>query len=99
MVRRSSMSDLSPAKVVLITGALSDIGRATALAFARLGYALVLNYRHGPEKAQALADRLTRGAGTPRALAVQADVRRHAEVQSLFAQAGQAFGRVDVLVN
>jgi 3-oxoacyl-[acyl-carrier protein] reductase len=93
------MSDISTAKVVLITGALSDIGRATALAFARLGHALVLNYRHHPEKAQALADLLTREAGAPRALAIQADVRRHAEVQSLFAQAGQAFGRVDVLVN
>jgi 3-oxoacyl-[acyl-carrier protein] reductase len=85
--------------VALITGALSDIGRATAEAFARRGYEVVLNYRHNPERAGALVNRLTVEAGAPRALAVQADVRRHADVRALFTHAVQALGRVDVLVN
>jgi 3-oxoacyl-[acyl-carrier protein] reductase len=86
-------------KVVLITGALSDIGRATARAFAKSGYAVVLNHRRWSEQAQAFMDFLIRECNAPKAVAIQADVRYRNEVQTLFEQAYQSFGRVDVLVN
>jgi 3-oxoacyl-[acyl-carrier protein] reductase len=92
------MPKTKDANVILITGAMSDIGRATARAFARLGYAVVLNYRCQPEAVQAFAEML-HDDGAPAALPVQADVRSRSEVAGMFEQALRAFGRVDVLVN
>lgn len=93
------MSNTAETKVVLITGALSDIGRATAQAFARAGYAVVLNYRHRPEQAGMFADSLRRDWNAPQAVGIQADVRCRKDVQSLFEQIYQVFGRLDVLIN
>lgn len=86
-------------KVVLITGALSDIGQATAMAFARAGYSLALNFRQKAEQAAAFTDRLHREGTAPQAIAISADIRSRTEVVSLFDQAYRTFGRVDVLVN
>ena len=93
------MPGTSEAKVALVTGALSDIGRATAQALARAGYAVVVNYRRHPEQAQALADSLVRECNAPQAVAIQADIRERAQIQALFDQIYQTFGRLDVLVN
>lgn len=84
------------APVVLITGALTGIGRATALAFAREGACLVVSGRRD-EAGQALASEL-------RALGVQAeylraDVRVEAEVRGLVERTVERFGRLDVAVN
>ena len=89
----------SERKVVLITGALSDIGRATATCFARAGYCVGLNYRHKEEQARAFANWLVQDGQAPRAEVFQADVRFREQVTALFGQACQAFGKVDVLVN
>lgn len=91
--------DVTPPKVALITGALSDIGQATARAFARAGYAIALNHRSRPEQAALLATSLEHDWGAPQAIAIQADIRRRAEVQALFEQAYLALGGVDALVN
>ena len=93
------MDNIPEEKVVLITGALSDIGKATAQAFAQAGYAIVLNYRHKPEKATLLADALRRDWNAPRSVAIQADVRHRTEVQSMVEQTVQTFGRLDILIN
>jgi NAD(P)-dependent dehydrogenase (short-subunit alcohol dehydrogenase family) len=82
--------------VVLITGALTGIGRATALAFAREGASVIVSGRRD-EAGHALAAEL-------RALGVQAeylhaDVRIEAEVRSLVEQTTERFGRLDVAVN
>jgi len=90
---------VSTEKVVLITGALSDIGRATAQAFARKGYSVAVNHRSKAEEAARFADELVREYGAPRAIAVQADIRRRAEVTAMFEQIYAQFGRLDVLVN
>lgn len=82
--------------VVLITGALTGIGRATAIAFAREGNALVVSGRH-EDKGQALAAEL-RALGAD-AEFVRADVRFEAEVRSLVDRAVHRFGRIDVAVN
>jgi NAD(P)-dependent dehydrogenase (short-subunit alcohol dehydrogenase family) len=88
------MNTRSP--VVLITGALTGIGRATALAFAREGASVVVSGRHD-DAGQALAAEL-RGFGVP-AEYLRADVRIEAEVRSLVEQTVERFGRLDVAVN
>ena len=82
--------------VVLITGALTGIGRATALAFAREGNRVVVSGRR-EEAGQALAAEL-RALGAE-AEFVRADVRFEAEVRSVVEQTVARFGRLDVAVN
>jgi NAD(P)-dependent dehydrogenase (short-subunit alcohol dehydrogenase family) len=82
--------------VVLITGALTGIGRATALAFAKDGASVVVSGRH-QDAGQALAAELRKlGA---EAEFVQADVRHEDDVRSLVDQTVKRFGRLDVAVN
>jgi NAD(P)-dependent dehydrogenase (short-subunit alcohol dehydrogenase family) len=79
--------------VVLITGALTGIGRATALAFAREGARLVVSGRHD-EAGSTLAAELG-----PEAVFVRADVRHDDDVRHLAEQTIARFGRLDVAVN
>lgn len=82
--------------VVLITGALTGIGRATALAFAKEGARLVVSGRRD-EAGQALAAEL-RDLGVE-AEFVRADVRHDEDVRKLVDQTVARFGRLDVAVN
>jgi NAD(P)-dependent dehydrogenase (short-subunit alcohol dehydrogenase family) len=82
--------------IVLITGALTGIGRATALAFAREGASLVVSGRRD-DAGHALAGEL-RALGV-RAEYLRADVRHEAEVRSLVEQTVERFVRIDVAVN
>ena len=84
------------APVVLITGALAGIGRATALAFARQGARLVVSGRRD-DAGQALAGEL-RELGVEAAF-IRADVRHEADVEALVAGTLARFGRLDVAVN
>jgi NAD(P)-dependent dehydrogenase (short-subunit alcohol dehydrogenase family) len=82
--------------VVLITGALTGIGRATALAFAKEGADLVVSGRHN-DAGQALATEL-RSLGA-QAEFILADVRHENDVQNLVDKTVSRFGRLDVAVN
>ena len=82
--------------VVLITGALTGIGRATAVAFAREGAQLVVSGRREAE-GQALAKEL-RGLGVE-AEFVKTDVRKEEDVRNLVNKTVERFGRLDVAVN
>jgi NAD(P)-dependent dehydrogenase (short-subunit alcohol dehydrogenase family) len=85
-------------KVALITGAGSGIGKATALAFLREGYSVVLAGRRRDRLEQTAAE----GAGAPagsKTLVVPTDVGNPASVRALFSQAKESFGRLDVLFN
>ena len=86
----------SPRPVVLITGALTGIGRATALAFAREGAKLVVAGRH-PAKGAKLAEEI-RALGVE-AEFVPADVRHEDDVRLLVDGTVARFGRLDVAVN
>ena len=84
------------AKVCLVTGAGSGIGRAAALALLNEGYAVVLAGRR-PERLEETA-RASR-VGDPKVLVVVADVGDPDSVRDLFSRAKAAFGRLDVLFN
>jgi len=85
-----------PAPVVLITGALTGIVRATALAFAREGARIVVSGRR--DDAGVVLVKALRELGAE-ADFVRADVRREEDVQALVEKAVQRFGRLDVAVN
>lgn len=82
--------------VVLITGALTGIGRATALAFAREGASLVVSGRHDDAGRELTAELRSHGV---EAEFVRADVRRENDVSALIEQTIKRFGRIDVAVN
>jgi NAD(P)-dependent dehydrogenase (short-subunit alcohol dehydrogenase family) len=82
--------------VVLITGALTGIGRATALAFAREGARIVVSGRRD-DAGRALATEL--GALGAEAEFIRADVRHENDVQNLVDQTVARFGRLDIAVN
>ena len=82
--------------VILITGALAGIGRATALAAADEGYEVVVSGRNS-QTGEALESEL-RARGTE-ALFLRADIRHESDVQDLIDGAIARFGRVDVAVN
>ena len=83
-------------RVVLITGALTGIGRATALAFAKDGAQVVASGRREAEGKALEAELRSLGA---QAAFVRADVRHEDEVRSLVDQTVARFGRIDVAVN
>jgi NAD(P)-dependent dehydrogenase (short-subunit alcohol dehydrogenase family) len=83
-------------KVVLITGALTGIGRATALAFAKEGARLIVSGRRDEAGAELVRELRELGA---EAEYVHADVRIEEEVHNLVAQTFKRFGRIDVAVN
>jgi len=87
---------MSNTPVVLITGALTGIGRTTALAFAHEGASIVVSGRHD-EAGQALATELRAAGGE--AEFVRADVRHEDEVRTLVDRTVARFGRLDAAVN
>ncbi len=84
-------------KVAIVTGSSRGIGREIALAFARRGTSVVLNYQKDKTAAEAVANEI-RSMGAE-AEVVEADVRQFDHAQRLAERAMQRFGRIDVLVN
>lgn len=83
-------------QVALVTGASSGIGKAAAKALADAGAAVVVNYNSHAEPAQQLVAEI-RAAGD-RAIAVKADVSSESDVEQMFRQTLNEFGRLDILV-
>jgi NAD(P)-dependent dehydrogenase (short-subunit alcohol dehydrogenase family) len=84
-------------KTVLVTGAQQGIGAATALAFARAGADVAINWLDNRDAAEQVAGQI-RALGRTVAL-VQGDVGTVAGAQAIVAGAASALGRIDVLVN
>ena len=84
-------------RVALVTGAGKRIGRSIALAFAREGASVAVNYnRSAPGAEQTAAEISAMGC---RSAALQADVTKRPEVERLFAEVDARFSRLDILVN
>src|SRR5579864_2959734 len=84
------------AQVVLITGGLTGIGRATALAFAKEGAQVVVSGRRDEEGQRLVSEIRQAGA---EAEFIRADVRREEDVRNLIDKTVERFGRLDVAVN
>ncbi len=85
-------------KVVIVTGASSGIGEATARAFGREGAKVVLAARR-VDKLQTLAEEVNAMGSGAETLVVQADLSKLEDIQSLVMQTLEKYGRIDVLVN
>ncbi|MBL7776497.1 MAG: SDR family oxidoreductase [Saprospiraceae bacterium] len=81
----------------IVTGANSGIGRAVALAMARDGANVVVNYVAGAEAAEQVVEEIRQMGGT--ALAYPCDVSKEDQVVAMFEKTVSTFGTVDILVN
>jgi 3-oxoacyl-[acyl-carrier protein] reductase len=84
-------------KVAVVTGASKGIGAGIAKSLAAEGAAVVVNYSSSKEGADRVVAEIVEKGG--KAVAVQGDVSKAADVQRLFAETKKAFGTLDVLVN
>ncbi len=84
-------------KVAIVTGASSGIGRATAIALARNGAAVVVNYHRNEAGAAETVQEIH--AMRRNSLSIGADVTRREDVARMIAETMDNFGRIDILVN
>ena len=84
-------------KVAIVTGASRGIGRAIALRLSQEGASVVVNYARGAEQAKDVVSAIEAAGG--KALAVQADVSKTAEIRDLFDRTQETYSQVDILVN
>ena len=84
-------------KVAIVTGASKGIGAGIAKALSAAGASVVVNYSSSKEGADKVVAAITGKGG--KAIAVQGDVSKAADVQRLFTETKKAFGSLDVLVN
>ncbi|HEY2681204.1 MAG TPA: SDR family NAD(P)-dependent oxidoreductase, partial [Candidatus Udaeobacter sp.] len=84
-------------KVAVVTGASKGIGAGIAKQFAAEGASVVVNYASSKTDADKVVDEITKRGG--KAVAVQGNVSKKAEVEKLFAATNKTFGKIDILVN
>lgn len=91
------MSQKLAGRVAVVTGASKGIGASIAEHLAAEGAAVVVNYASSMGGAERVVAKIVEQGG--RAVAVQADVSQPADIERLFAETKQAFGKLDILVN
>src|SRR3954465_363731 len=84
-------------KIAVVTGASKGIGAGIAKQFAAEGAAVVVNYASSKQDADRVVDEISKRGG--KAVAVQGNVAKKADVERLFAEAEKAFGKIDIVVN
>jgi len=84
-------------KVAVVTGASKGIGADIAKGLAKEGASVVVNYASSKEGAEKVVNEITKAGG--KAIAVQGDVAKEADVNRIFAETKKAFGKLDILVN
>jgi glucose 1-dehydrogenase len=92
----SSNPTLLSGQTALVTGGSSGIGAATSIALAQAGAKVGINYLDRRESAEELAGHIQKAGG--HAVILQANVSKESNVQTMFSQLIDAFGRVDILV-
>lgn len=94
---RRGYTDLLKGQTAIVTGSSSGIGSGIARALAGAGANVVVNYASSQKGAEEVLNTLKAEGG--HGIAVQADVSRHDQVESLFRQTVETFGTVDILVS
>ena len=84
-------------KVAIVTGSDSGIGRGIAIAFAKQGATVVVNYAHAKEKAEEVLQTIQQNNG--KAIVIQADVSQYQQALGLIQQTVEHFNRLDIMVN
>ena len=84
-------------KVAVVTGASKGIGAGIAKEFAEAGASVAVNYASDKQGADRVVDEITKRGG--KAIAIQGNVAKKADVEKLFAEAEKAFGKIDIVVN
>ncbi|WP_248928879.1 SDR family oxidoreductase [Paenibacillus hamazuiensis] len=84
-------------KVAIVTGASRGIGRQIAIQLAQSGAKVVVNYSSNREKAEEVVRTIEQSGGE--AAAIRADVSKVSEVEALFSETLERFGRLDILIN
>ena len=84
-------------QVAVVTGASKGIGAGIAIALAAEGASVVVNYSSSKSGADKVVDTITAAGG--KAIAVQGDVSKPADIARLFTETKKAYGKLDILVN
>jgi 3-oxoacyl-[acyl-carrier protein] reductase len=84
-------------QVAVVTGAWKGIGADIAKALAAEGASVVVNYASSKEGADRVVKEITANGG--KAVAVQADVSKQADIARLFVETKRAYGKLNILVN
>jgi len=84
-------------KVALVTGSSRGVGRAIALAYAKEGASIVVNYTSNQKAAEEVVEAIKKMGG--RAFSFKADVAKAAEAEALVQKGIEEFGSLDILVN
>ena len=92
----NTMSKLTN-QVAVVTGASKGIGAGIAKALAAEGASVVVNYSSSKDGADRVVKEITSTGG--KAIAVQGDVSKQADITRLFAETKKAFGKLNILVN
>ncbi|WP_420422679.1 SDR family oxidoreductase [Simkania sp.] len=91
------LPDLLKGQKAIVTGSSSGIGKGVAIALAKAGADVVINYAGSKERAEEVAQEVT--AIGRQALVIKADVSQEDQVQAMFKEAIEKFGTVDIVVN
>jgi NAD(P)-dependent dehydrogenase (short-subunit alcohol dehydrogenase family) len=86
-------------KVVLVTGASSGIGRATAELFGRSGASVAITYLNNKAGADGVVAAISANGGKRAPLVIKADVTRTSEIERMIREVEEGLGPVDILVN
>ena len=86
-------------KVAIITGAGRGIGRGCAIELGKRGCSVVVNYANSKSSADEVCQQIEASGSGAKAISIQADVSKPAEIERLFVESKKHFGKVDIVMS